>query len=85
MGSQPSTRMDDTNVLIQAAVDGQGIALGSTHFVADHLDAGRLIMPFDIVLHSDYAYYVVCPKEHLDRPGVSAFKEWILNQSDIGR
>ena len=79
------TVMDDTNVLIQAAVDGQGIALGSTHFVADHLDAGRLVMPFDTVLHSDYAYYVVCPKEHLDRPGVSAFKEWILNQSDIGR
>ena len=79
------TVMDDTNVLIQAAIDGQGVALGSTHFVADHLDAGRLVMPFDVVMHSDYAYYVVCPKEHLDRPGVRAFKEWLLNQSDIGR
>jgi LysR family glycine cleavage system transcriptional activator len=77
------TVMDDTNVLIQAAIDGQGIALGSRHFVADHLDAGRLLMPFDTVMHSEYAYYVVCPKEYLERPGVSAFQDWLLNQSDI--
>lgn len=75
--------LDDTNVLIQAAVDGQGIALGSTIFVADHLENERLIRPFDLVLENDYAYYVVCPEEHLSRPAVSAFREWVLGERDL--
>lgn len=75
------TVVDDTNVLIQAAMDGLGIALGSTLFVADHLAAGRLIRPFDTTLQSDYAYYVVTTKQHLKRPEVADFKGWLLAQS----
>jgi LysR family glycine cleavage system transcriptional activator len=73
------TVIDDTNVLIQAAIDGQGIALGSTTFVADLLEAGRLIKPFDISLVNEFAYYVVYPPEHLKNPAVRAFKEWLLS------
>ena len=74
--------MDDTNVLIQAAMDGLGVALGSTHFVADRLASGRLVRPFDTVLHSEGAYYIVCPKEHLERKEVRAFRDWLLEQAD---
>jgi len=76
------TVMDDTNVLIQAAMDGLGIALGSSHFVADRLASGRLIRPFKPVLHDDGAYYVVCPKRHLERKEARAFRNWLLDQSD---
>lgn len=79
------TVMDDTNVLIQAAIDGQGVALGSTHFVSDDLESGRLVRPFESILHSEFAYYVVCPTEYLDRSGVRAFREWLLCQSEIDR
>jgi len=75
------TVVDDTNVLIQAAIDGLGVALGSTHFVADHLASGRLVQPFDTIMHSDYAYYVVCPKKHLKRTEVAVFKDWLMEQS----
>ena len=75
------TVVDDTNVLIQAAIDGLGIALGSTLFVADHLAAGRLIRPFDTIMQSDYAYYVVSTKQHLKRGEVAEFKAWLLAQS----
>ena len=75
------TVMDDTNVLIQAAVNGLGIALGSTPFVADHLDADRLVRPFESTLRSDFAYYVVCPRKNLERAAVRAFKEWLLQQT----
>ena len=78
---QRGTIVDDTNVLIQVAIDGLGVALGSTHFVADRLASGRLAKPFDTTLHSDYAYYVVCPKKHLKRPEVAAFKAWLMEQS----
>ena len=80
--SQHGTVVDDTNVLMQAAIDGLGVALGSTHFVADRLASGRLVKPFDTTLHRDYAYYVVCPKKHLKRPEVAAFKIWLMEQSN---
>ena len=76
------TILDDTNVLIQAAIDGQGIALGSTIFVADHLRSKRLIRPFDLVLDSEYAYYIVCPEAHLQRPAVKSFRDWIVSERE---
>lgn len=76
------TVIDDTNVLMQAAIDGQGIALGSSTFVADLLESGRLVRPFDVTLVNDFAYYVVCPEAHLKNPAVRAFKEWLLSLVD---
>jgi LysR family glycine cleavage system transcriptional activator len=76
------TVIDDTNVLIQAAIDGQGIALGSTTFVEDLLESGRLVKPFDVTLVNEFAYYVVYPEAHLKNPAVRAFKEWLLNLVD---
>jgi len=80
--SDKGTIIDDTNVLIQAAIDGQGIALGSTTFVEDHLESGKLIKPFDINLVNDFCYFVVCPESHLKNPAVRAFKEWLLSLVD---
>ena len=76
------TIIDDTNVLIQAAVDGQGVALGSTTFVQDLLDSGKLIKPFDITLENEFAYYIVCPESHLKNPSIQAFKNWLLELVD---
>ena len=73
------TIIDDTNVLMQAAVDGQGVALGSTTFVDELLESGRLVKPFDITLKDDSAYHVVCPKSHLEKPAVAAFRDWLLS------
>lgn len=70
--------IDDTNVLIQAALNGQGIALGSTLLVQEYLDAGQLVRPFETELKSDSAYYIVCPSGHLRRPAVQEFKNWLL-------
>lgn len=79
--SNKGTVIDDTNVLIQAAVDGQGVALGSNTFVEDLLEGGRLVRPFDITLQNDSAYYVVCPPGNLNNPAVKAFKDWLLGLS----
>ena len=82
INANKGTIIDDTNVLIQAAVDGQGVALGSSTFVQDLLDSGRLIKPFDITLENEFAYYVVCPEAHLKDPSVQAFKDWLLDLGD---
>ena len=82
INANKGTIIDDTNVLIQAAVDGQGVALGSSTFVQELLDSGKLIKPFDITLVNEFAYYVVCPEAHLKNPSVQAFKDWLLDLGD---
>jgi LysR family glycine cleavage system transcriptional activator len=47
---------------IQAAIEGQGVALGRSVIVARDLQAGRLVRPFDGVEETHCAYYVVFEK-----------------------
>ncbi|WP_191060664.1 transcriptional regulator GcvA [Geminicoccus harenae] len=64
---------------IQAAVDGQGVALGNTSLVADDLAAGRLVQPFALSLNvPGFAYYLVAPRRSADRPVVRAFRDWLM-------
>jgi LysR family glycine cleavage system transcriptional activator len=69
------------NMAIQAAVDGQGVALGRTPLVAAELAAGRLVKPFDISLPAEFAYYLVCPEATAERPKVRAFRAWLLEMA----
>lgn len=65
-------------LLIQAAIDGQGVALASSVLVADDLEAGRLVRPFELSLAMDFCYWVVAPKATADVPRVRAFREWLF-------
>lgn len=69
---------DQTFMAIQAAVDGRGVALGRTPFVEDDIAAGRLIVPFDVVLPADAGFYVVAPEETADTPKIALFRHWLL-------
>ena len=67
---------------LQAAIEGQGVALASSFLVADDLAAGRLVVPFDLSLCDplDFAYHLVVPKRTADLPKVVAFKTWLLDE-----
>jgi LysR family glycine cleavage system transcriptional activator len=69
---------DQTFMAIQAAMDGRGVALGRTPFVEDDIAAGRLVVPFDVVLPADAGFYVVAPQETADTPKIALFREWLL-------
>jgi LysR family glycine cleavage system transcriptional activator len=73
--------MDDSNVLIQAAIDGQGVAMGSNFLCADDIDAGKLTMPFPIELSIPYSYYIVYKPGALNRPKINAFYRWLLSEA----
>src|SRR5262245_34524070 len=67
-------------LVMQAAINGQGLALGTTSPVADELLAGRLVRPFHLSLKGppQFAFYLVAPRATADRPLVKAFREWVL-------
>ncbi len=66
-----------SNLVIQAAIAGEGIALGRSVMVEDEIKAGRLVRPFDLALPASYAYYMVCPKSNLNRSKIKAFRSWL--------
>ncbi len=66
---------------IEAAVQGEGVALVRSALVVDDLAAGRLVRPFSLSLPTDTAYYAVCPPRALERPRVKAFREWLLAET----
>ncbi|MCO5066975.1 MAG: transcriptional regulator GcvA [Rhizobiaceae bacterium] len=74
---------DESGSALQAAIDGQGVALGDSSLVADDLAAGRLVRPFDLVTASppEFTYYVVSPIEVAENSAVAAFREWLLAEA----
>ena len=49
-------------MVVQAAAEGQGVALARSALAAGDLAAGRLVQPFDVSIPYDLAYYLVCPE-----------------------
>ncbi|HEY7887910.1 MAG TPA: transcriptional regulator GcvA [Steroidobacteraceae bacterium] len=74
-------RLSDGALVIQAALGGQGVALGSRALALDHLAAGRLIRPFELSLVTDFAYYVVCAKNRAGEPDLMAFRRWVISEA----
>jgi len=72
--------MDDPNVLHQAALEGQGIALGAKALLEDELSRGVLVQPFKQTLELG-GYYIVHPIAARERPNVSAFCNWLKTQA----
>ena len=45
------------------------------------IDAGRLVVPFDVSAPAAFSYYLVTPEAGAQAPGVAAFREWILDEA----
>lgn len=71
-------QVNSSLMAIQAAADGQGVALGRSVIVAADLRAGRLVRPCDDSDVTDCAYYVVYQKKALGLPKVKAIRDWLF-------
>jgi LysR family transcriptional regulator, glycine cleavage system transcriptional activator len=74
-------RFQSSVLAVQAAVQGDGVVLGRSALIADDLRAGRLVKPFTLSLPTDLAYYVVTPTQAAERPKISAFRDWLLDEA----
>ena len=71
------------NLVLQAAENGQGVAMARGTLAAAALAEGRLVRPFDFVLPVDFAYYVVCPEAEADRPKIKSFSQWLQREAAL--
>jgi len=73
--------LNHASMAIDAAVDGQGIALARTALAAWDLIGGRLVRPFDAAMPASYAYWIVCSKAVAKLPKIVAFSDWLLAEA----
>ncbi len=68
-------------MVISAAIDGQGVALGRGRAVAADLAAGRLVRPFPLALPLAFSNWLVYPPGGLARRPVVTFRDWLLAET----
>ena len=73
--------MNRASMVIDAAVDGQGIALARTTLAAWDLISGRLVRPFKDAMRLSRTYWIVCPKATSELPKIKIFQDWLLSEA----
>ncbi|NUS71119.1 MAG: transcriptional regulator GcvA [Ensifer adhaerens] len=71
----------NSNGAIEAAKAGDGVALVRLSLVTRELAEGVLEAPFPEGVMTGLAYHLVYPPAALDRPPVTAFRAWIIEQA----
>ena len=71
-------RFGEVNLLIDAVIQGQGVALAGSISVNDAIDSGQLIKPFNLTFPLSFAFYLVFDESRQGDRKISAFREWML-------
>lgn len=71
------------NMVIQAALEGRGVALGRTLLVVDDMKNGKLIAPFGAPVSSPYHYSLVTFDQTRNVDRVGAFKKWVVSEAQL--
>lgn len=77
------THFDDGHLVLQAASEGRGVALGRTVLAAADLATGNLIAPFPLTIPLDVGYYLVVPKVRAGHPMIDAFRQWMEEEAEL--
>jgi LysR family glycine cleavage system transcriptional activator len=75
------TSFTDANSLLEAAVTGQGIALGRMSVTRSDLLAGKLVRLSDHSLRVSFCHYAVHPTSSESNPALVAFREWLVEEA----
>ncbi|VVD82208.1 Glycine cleavage system transcriptional activator [Pandoraea morbifera] len=71
---------EDSGMLSQAAIVGQGVALVRRSLAVGDIMAGRLVRLSDVDTPCEWDYYFVCPPAVLETQRVQAFRTWFLEE-----
>jgi len=80
-------RFSIESMVLEAAIEGQGVGLVASAVVEQELAAGRLVRPFgeDAQEQNQFGYYLVYPPPNKALPKVAAFRDWVHGEiNEIG-
>ncbi|HEY2710007.1 MAG TPA: LysR substrate-binding domain-containing protein [Caulobacteraceae bacterium] len=76
----PSHRLADTDLALEAAAEGHGVALGCVLARSRQLAGGKLVAPFDLELATGRRAYVTWSDDSRDNAATSAFIDWLVQE-----
>jgi len=70
------------DMVLQAAMMGEGVALSRSSLAELDLASGRLVKPLDISIPCPWTHYLVCLESALQRPNVRVLHAWLLEEGE---
>jgi LysR family glycine cleavage system transcriptional activator len=72
---------NQSHFVLQACIDGNGVALGREAIVAEALARGHLVRPLEASVPSEYSYYIVAREEEFELPHIKSFATWLSDET----
>ena len=73
---------DTLDLAMTVASQGSGVAIGDWALIGEDLNAGRLVMPFDLKVKTGAAYYFVYPNRKGTSAHLQELLDWLLAQAN---
>ena len=74
-------RFNDYSIVLQAAMEGQGVALGWRHLVASLITQGLLVRPFAQSVTTDQPIHIVASSKGELRGDVVYLRDWLIAEA----
>jgi len=75
--ADPGFRFNQSSLILDAAVAGQGIGLGKLRLAAADLEAGRLVIPFGEARPVEFSYFFAATPHKANLPRIARFRDWL--------
>lgn len=82
---EPGMRFNQSSLVLDAAMAGQGVGLGKLRLVEADLAAGRLVSPFGSPQPVEFSYYFAATPSKARLARVSLFRDWLLAEATMTR
>ena len=69
-----------SHLVINAAIDGLGVALAKRNWVDRDIEEGRLVRPFDLSLPVEFSYFLVYPESRAEDQMIATFVDWVRGE-----
>jgi LysR family glycine cleavage system transcriptional activator len=80
-GCRYETGYSDSNLMLGAAIEGHGIAIGRSALVSADLAAGRLVRMFDLIIPAPFGYHLVTAAGRAKPPHLQEFEDWLRDEA----
>ena len=74
-------RFNDYSIILQAALEGQGIALGWGHLIKPALKQGQLVQVIADKVQTQHPFQIIAGRNRPLRPDVIALKDWLIAET----
>ena len=72
---------NDGVAALNAAIAGQGVVLAPRVIASQEIEMSTLVVPFEIELPTQLAWYITMPEKNLARSEIVAFRNWLRAES----